>query len=137
MGRSESARHFTEGARPVHDVDHEDLALICDPHPCRVKRPTKSRQIVVVHEHMDSPFAISSECGQALDVNAAGTGSLTQASQLAGAIVKNNEHVSCHLKSDVPTRRDCRQAISRWAQLPLTAGTSSGRMPHRWTRSLT
>lgn len=105
MGRSQSARELTQRARLVNDVDHEHLSLIRDPHPCGVKCPTKSRQVVVVHEHVDGPLAIPRERGQALDVHAAGTRSLTQASQLARAIVKNYEHVSWHLKSDAPTNR--------------------------------
>lgn len=43
MGRSESASELSQAARPVHDVDHEDLALVRDPHPRGVKCPTKSR----------------------------------------------------------------------------------------------
>ena len=65
---------------------------------------------------MDNPFAIARERGQTLDVHAARTGSLTEASQLAGAIVKNHQHVCCYFRSDAATRQGRRQEISRGAR---------------------
>jgi hypothetical protein len=52
------------------------------------------------------------ERGQTLDVHAARTGSLTEASQLAGAIVKNHQHVCCYFRSDAATRQGRRQEIN-------------------------
>jgi hypothetical protein len=60
------------------------------------------------------------ECGQTLDVPATATGSLTQASQLAGAVVKNHLPVSCHFKADIPPGEAVDNSSVEGAQRPVT-----------------
>src|SRR2546430_377660 len=60
---------LAQGCRPVLDVDHEDLALVGDPHPGALERRPAPGHGLVVEEHVYYTPALTSEGCKAMDSN--------------------------------------------------------------------
>jgi hypothetical protein len=106
----ELAGQLAEGCGPVIDGDHEDLALVGDPHSGALKRRPASSHGLVVEKHMHDTPALASEGRKAMDRNTRFAGNLPQPGQLARPVLENHCQVRRHRIFDPATASGTRQS---------------------------
>src|SRR5712691_5713853 len=103
VGVGELPGQLAEGHGPVLDVDHQDLALVGDPHPGAPERRPASGHGIVVQQHMDDTPALTGEGRKATDTDARFASNLPQPGQLTRPVLENNCQVRGHRILDLPT----------------------------------